>query len=137
MKLAILFVAFVLLASLANGKFLSDPVKSYGNYQVLRVEISSKENFEILSLVNGVQFWNEGRIGGTADIMVAPHFIVEVKELLLKQGLKFSTMIENVADLIRLEKVCEGVYQGIYEDTYLIYIIIKFYNFQWISPITS
>ena len=53
-----------LFASLFNLEVLSNVVKSYENYQVLRVEVASKENFEKLSLINGINFWNERMIEG-------------------------------------------------------------------------
>ena len=105
MKLAIFCVTLVAFANLANGKVSSDPVKSYENHQVLRVKIDSEEASYNLSEILGVTFWNEGRIGGYADIMVAPQDITQVKENLMKQEFDFSTMVENVGDLIRLEKV--------------------------------
>ena len=105
MKLGILCVAIAYFATLANGKILSDPVKSYENHQVFRIEIASKESHETLSSIHGIHFWNEGRIGGHADVMVAPEEIEQFKQFLSEQGFKYSTMIENVGDLIKLEKV--------------------------------
>jgi len=105
MKLGILCVAVAYFATLANCKILSDPVKSYENHQVLRVEIASKESHEILSSIHGIHFWNEGRIGGNADVMVAPQEIEQFKQFLSEQGFKYSTMVENVGDLIKLEQV--------------------------------
>ena len=105
MKLGILCVTVAYFATLANGKILSDPVKSYENHQVFRIEIASKESHETLSSIHGIHFWNEGRIGGHADVMVAPEEIEQFKQFLSEQGFKYSTMIENVGDLIKLEKV--------------------------------
>ena len=105
MKLGILCVAVAYFATLANCKILSDPVKSYENHQVLRVEIASKESHETLSSIHGIHFWNEGRIGGHADVMVAPEEIEQFKQFLSEQGFKYSTMVENVGDLIKLEQV--------------------------------
>ena len=105
MRLSIFCFSIAFFASFSNCKFLSDPIKSYENYQVLRVKIESKDQFDILSSISGIHFWNEGRIGGNADIMVAPNDIVQVRGYLLEQGFIVSTMVENVGDLIRLEKV--------------------------------
>jgi len=69
------------------------------------VKVTSKENFELLSLIDGIHFWNEGRIGGNADVMVAPQDIERVKANFLHHRFEFTTMIENVGDLIRLEKI--------------------------------
>ena len=95
----------IVFAFLFNGEVLSAVVKSYENYQVLRVQITSKENYEILSSIRGIHFWNEGRIGGNADVMIAPEEIEEFKSFLVGNGFKFSVMVDNVGDLIRQEKV--------------------------------
>ena len=57
----------ILFASLFNGEVLSDVVKSYEDYQVLRVEVVSQENFEKLSLIEGINLWNEGMIEGEGE----------------------------------------------------------------------
>merc|ERR1719315_608847 len=99
MKLFIFSLALSFFASFAYGKVLSDSVKSYENHQVLRVKITSKENFELLSLIDGIHFWNEGRVGGNADVMVAPQDVERVKANFLHHRFEFTTMIENVGDL--------------------------------------
>ena len=105
MKLSIYCFTIAIFASLANCKFLSDSVKSYENYQVLRVQINSKENYEILSSIHGIHFWKEGHIGGNADVLIAPEEIEIFKFFLFGNGFEFSVMVENVGDLIRQEKV--------------------------------
>lgn len=55
--------------------------------------------------IKRINFWNEGRVGGYADIMVAPEDIAGVKDSLMKKQFDFSSMIDNVQDLISLEKV--------------------------------
>ena len=57
----------ILFASLFNGEVLSEVVKSYEDYQVLRVEVVSQEDFEKLSLIDGIYFWNEGMIEGKRE----------------------------------------------------------------------
>ena len=57
----------ILFASLFNGEVLSEVVKSYEDYQVLRVEVVSQEDFEKLSLMAGINFWNEGMIEGKRE----------------------------------------------------------------------
>jgi len=79
MRLLIFCLALSFFSSLAYGKVLSDPVKSYENHQVLRVKVTSKENFDLLSSIDGISFWNAGRVGGDADVMVAPQDIERVK----------------------------------------------------------
>ena len=104
MKSVIALIA--LLTSLVNGeKYDFTEVKSYENYQVLRVEVTSKENFEKLSSIYGIEVWNEGQIGNSTSVMVAPQNIDQIKFHLYKQGFKFSVMVENVGDLVRMEKV--------------------------------
>jgi len=93
------------LSSHAYGKVLSDSVKSYEDHQVLRVKIISKDNFDLLASIDGLNFWNSGRVGGVADVMVTPNDIDRVKAILLHNRFEFTTMIENVGDLIRLEKI--------------------------------
>ena len=60
-------VIFVSLAILAfcNGQ------KSYENYKVFRVDVPSQETFDLLSSFSDIHFWNEGRVGSHADVMVA------------------------------------------------------------------
>ena len=105
MRFFIFCLALSFFSSLANGKVLSDSVKSYENHQVLRVKVTSKENFDLLSSIGGITFWNAGRVGGDADVMVAPQDIEQVKTVFLHNRFEFTTMIENVGDLIRLEQV--------------------------------
>jgi len=98
-------MAFAYFATLATSKVLSDPVISYENYKVLRVQTDSKESYETLTSVQGIHLWNKGRVGGTTDVMVAPQEVEEFEQFLSEQKLAFSTMVENVGDLIQLEKV--------------------------------
>ena len=120
MRFAILWL--VLSVFLSDGNVIFHFAKSYENYQVLRVEINSKEKYEILSSIRGIHFWNEGRIGGNADVMVAPEEIEEFKSFLFAKGFNFSTMVENVGDLIRLEKVCYLIMISSYERSLCIFI---------------
>ena len=57
----------IILAFLFNGEVLSAVVKSYENYQVLRVEVASKEDFEKLSSIDGINFWNERMMQGEGE----------------------------------------------------------------------
>ena len=88
-----------------EANVMKEPVKSYENYQVLRVEIPTKSKAEELQAFENLQYWNEGRIGLYADVMVAPNVLQKVTKKLDENAFKFSVMVENVGDLIRLEKV--------------------------------
>ena len=105
MRLSIFCFSIAFFASFANCKLLSDPIKSYEDYQVLRVQIDSKAKYEILSSFPGIHFWKEGRIGGNADVLIAPEEIEIFKIFLYGNRFEFSVMVENVGDLIRQEKV--------------------------------
>ena len=87
------------------SKSVKDPQISYEGYKVLRVEVPSKTDFEALASLTDIHFWNQGRIGGHADVMVGPDHLKRAEVQLILKNLKYSIMIENVADLIRLEKV--------------------------------
>ena len=110
MRLSIICFSIAFFASIANCKVLSDPIKSYENYQVLRVQIDSKAKYEILSSFPGIHYWKEGRIGGNADVLIAPEEIEIFKFFLFGNRFEFSVMVENVGDLIRQEKVSIIVY---------------------------
>jgi len=88
-----------------RGSILIESVKNYEKYQVLRVDVSTKASFETLKSINGLHFWNEGRIGGHADVMVSPDQAEHIKMNLEKLGFKFSVMIEDVNALINMEKI--------------------------------
>ena len=82
-------------------KIAEKPVVSYEGYKVFRVETPTKDSYDTLAVIPDISFWKEGRIGGHADVMVAPNHL---KKFILK-NLKYSVMVENVGDLIRLEQV--------------------------------
>ena len=105
MKVVIFAVAAILAS--AKASILLEPAqpKTYENFSVLRVEVHTREEFDLLYTVENLHFWNQGRVGGHSDVMVSPELLQEVQKQLLRHNLKFSTMIENVGDLMRLEKV--------------------------------
>lgn len=98
-----LFVAFFCLA-LAKASILADGPVSYESHQVLRVEVPDRDSFDFLTTLP-VSFWNEGRVGGHADVMVAPDLQQHVVEELMHKQMQYSVMVANVQDLIRLEQV--------------------------------
>ena len=44
-------------------------------------------------------------VGGNADIMVSPIHLKKVETQFILKNLKYSVMVENAGDLIRLEQV--------------------------------
>ena len=101
-------VLLLTLAAFAASKSVKDPQISYEGYKVLRVEVPTKTDFKALASFSDIHFWNEGRVGGHADVMVGPGHLKRAEVQLILKNLKYSIMIENVADLIRLEKVIHG-----------------------------
>ena len=65
MKKIIALVIFF--AFLFNEEVLSDVGKSYENYQVLWNKVVSKKNFKNFSLIDGINFWNEGMTEGEGE----------------------------------------------------------------------
>ena len=74
----------------------------------LRVETPTKASYDTLAATSDISFWNEGRIGGHADVMVAPNHLKKSAEQFILKNLKYSVMVENVGDLIRLEQVSKN-----------------------------
>lgn len=70
-----------------------------------RVETPTRASYDTLAATSDISFWNEGRIGGHADVMVAPNHLKKSAEQFILKNLKYSVMVENVGDLIRLEQV--------------------------------
>lgn len=84
---------------------LSKSVTSYEGFSVLRVEVSDRKASEQLhQLDSAVEFWSD-LPGKHADIMISPENKVEVLRALNEAGFQHSTMIHNVADLMKLERV--------------------------------
>ena len=84
-------VLFVTLAILAICK----GQKSYENYKVFRVDVPSQKAFELLSSIHAIHFWNQGRVGSHADVMVAPTNLAEVEYKLRRNGFKYTVMVET------------------------------------------
>ena len=105
MELRPFLLCTLALAGLCEAKTIAQEAVSYEGHQVLRVDVPTKESFDFLALLPEVDFWNLGKVGGHVDLMVTPHAAAGIKTILASKAYKFSTMIENVEDLIRLEKV--------------------------------
>ena len=91
--------------SLGAARLVSKPLVSYEGFKVLRVDVPNKGSFEALLATPDIQFWNEGHVGGHADVMVSQTHLKKAEIQFILKNLKYSVMIENVQDLIRLEKV--------------------------------
>ena len=89
------------------GNFLDIVNKWAHNILALtfRVETPTRASYDTLAATSDISFWNEGRIGGHADVMVAPNHLKKSAEQFILKNLKYSVMVENVGDLIRLEQV--------------------------------
>lgn len=106
MRLAFpVFLSVALAFHSLQAKVIQDGVTSYEGFKVLRVEVPEKKDYEGLEALEYISFWNDARVGGHADVMVKPDDVVKLNTDLTAKNLKFSVMIENVADLIKLEKV--------------------------------
>ena len=92
------------------GNFLDIVNKWAHNILALtfRVETPTRASYDTLAATSDISFWNEGRIGGHADVMVAPNHLKKSAEQFILKNLKYSVMVENVGDLIRLEQVSKN-----------------------------
>ena len=104
---AVVTVAFCLTCTFVGGNIVPETTKSYENYKVFRVETPTRKTFDTLSAISGLHFWNEGRAGGHADVMVAPAHLAYIQNQFEHFNFKYSIMVENVGDLIKIEKVSQ------------------------------
>ena len=104
MKVAVHAFALLFLAASTWASALNKPL-SFEGYKVLRIEVPTKAKFEALSSLENVDFWREGRVGGSVDLMAGPSDLAEVTKFLEAENYSYSVMIQNVEDLIKLEKV--------------------------------
>ncbi len=102
MKAVVAILGLALLA-FAGAKTL--PKVSYEGHKVLRVEVPDRESFDFIASLPDVHFWKEGTVGGHSDIMVKPNLVHLVETILKAQNFQFSTMVEDVQDLILKEQV--------------------------------
>ena len=92
----------------STRKIAENPVVFHEGYKVFRVETPTKASYDTLAAIPDISFWKEGRIGGHADVMVAPNHLKKSAEQFILKNLKYSVMVENVGDLIRLEQVSKN-----------------------------
>lgn len=102
LKLVYGLVAFLCLAQCC----LSKSVTSYDGFKVLRVQVPDREAGDRLHKLGDefAEFWSD-LPGHHADLMISPKDLDSVSEKLSRDGFEFSTMIHNVADLMRLERI--------------------------------
>ena len=92
----------------STRKIAENPVVFHEGYKVFRIETPTKDSYDTLAVIPDISFWKEGRIGGHADVMVAPNHLKKSTEQFILKNLKYSVMVENVGDLIRLEQVSKN-----------------------------
>jgi len=94
--------ALLSLMCLCSAKSLT----TYEGYKVLRVKVVDREAAARLHQIGDDlgEFWSD-LPERHADIMISPDNLETVSENLVKEGFEFSTLIENVADLMRLERI--------------------------------
>merc|ERR1712080_809127 len=81
--------------------------RSYKGYKVLRTENLNQAQVKILNDVQaetGLDFWKDPAPGRSADVMSPPHFVEKLSGFLSEHGIKFSTMIDDVEELIQETK---------------------------------
>ena len=102
-------VALVLLGLLALAS--ADDRKSYDGYKVLRIQVESKSQADILSrldMENVFDFWNNIRTEGPVDIMTSPEKLSTLEKFLERNQMSYSVMIEDVQKLADMSPMQPG-----------------------------
>lgn len=89
--------------------------KSYKNYSVIRTQGLTAD--QVSTLRNLIQsdkydFWREPRVGKVADIMVAPHEALLLKDFLTRKQIQHHTIIKDVQDLIEKTRPAKKAKSG-------------------------
>merc|ERR1712080_154420 len=90
---------FALVAFLA---FASSERVTYDGYKVLRTQhlnITTSKALQSLQLEEDFDFWQDPVIGRSADIMASPEMLPELQQILSKNGIHYTVMIEDVEAL--------------------------------------
>merc|ERR1712121_477352 len=99
LKLSMSKSAILFLCSLGLAKAKVD----YSGYKVLRVEVKSLEDADLLKSLESeglFDFWTEIRLGQHVDIMASPNNIQSLQQWIESHGMNYRTMIEDVAPLM-------------------------------------
>lgn len=82
----------------------------YDNYKVIRIEIKNEKQLNLLRELetadHSFKFWEspEG-VGTYTDLVIPPHKINDIDDVLKRFGFEYQTIIENVQKIIDNEKV--------------------------------
>merc|ERR1712156_49142 len=94
MKTVLALLAFLAIAS-------SERV-TYDGYKVLRTQhlnMTTSKALQSLQLEDVFDFWQDPVIGRSADIMASPEMLSELQQILSKNGIHYTVMIEDVEEL--------------------------------------
>ncbi|XP_072042380.1 carboxypeptidase A1-like [Amphiura filiformis] len=115
--------------------------KDYTGYKVLRIVPRDAEQLDKIrtfydDFSNMVQFWKEpSGVDRPVDIMTSPELLEDAKVEIAKQGLTFTTNIEDVQTLIETER-CKDCVKTSAGFDYNIYHTIEEIN-QWVTDFTA
>merc|ERR1711976_1095335 len=96
MKTVLALLAFLAIAS-------SERV-TYDGYKVLRTQhlnMTTSKALQSLQLEDVFDFWQDPVIGRSADIMASPEMLSELQQILSKNGIHYTVMVEDVEELHR------------------------------------
>jgi len=92
-----------LVACLAFSSAWSERV-SYDGYKVLRTQylnMTTSKALQSLRLEDDFDFWKEPVIGRSADIMASPQMLPQLQQILSRNGIHYTVMVEDVEALHR------------------------------------
>merc|ERR1712223_1115086 len=90
------------LALLAFLAIASSERVTYDGYKVLRTQhlnMTTSKALQSLQLEDVFDFWQDPVIGRSADIMASPEMLSELQQILSKNGIHYTVMVEDVEEL--------------------------------------
>merc|ERR1711973_550218 len=75
---------------------------TYDGYKVLRTQhlnMTTSKALQSLQLEDVFDFWQDPVIGRSADIMASPEMLSELQQILSKNGIHYTVMVEDVEEL--------------------------------------
>merc|ERR1712156_615947 len=90
------------LALLAIVAIASSERVTYDGYKVLRTQhlnMTTSKALQSLKLEDVFDFWQDPVIGRSADIMASPEMLSELQQILSKNGIHYTVMVEDVEEL--------------------------------------